>query len=326
VILRRSALEDQVERPDAARSAWLTAEVGEARQADWGQIEEAMLRFPRTTWSINPVTPINLFEPGSPVRADLAVAASGGVELTPGLSFNGRVTKSLFGNLADTSQESDSELPRVRSDVALYQRKGDPALTRLTADYVTKFDGGFYGRLSAGLLERMFGGVSGEVLWKPATQSWGLGGEINWVQQRDYNGLLGFRGYDVVTGHASFYWDTGWHGMSTQIDAGRYLAGDWGGTFALKRRFTSGWEIGGFFTLTDVPFSKFGEGSFDKGLFITVPLSWMLPIETRSQFSTTLRPLFRDGGQRLNVSNRLYGTIEDADQGGLREQWGSFWE
>jgi len=326
VSLRRSALEEQVERPDAARSTWVTAQLGEAKPANWSEIQAAGTRFPRASWSINPTTPVNLFDPGTPVQANLSVAAHGGVELLPGLSVNTTVTKSLFGNLGQGAPESDSELPRVRSDIAKYLRKGDPALSRASVDYVAKLDDGLYGRVSAGLLERMYGGVSGEVLWKPASQNWGFGVEVNWVQQRGYQQLFTFRDYDVVTGHGSFYWDTGWYGVSTEIDAGRYLAGDWGGTFALKRRFANGWEVGGFFTLTDVPFGKFGEGSFDKGLFLTVPLGWFLPIETRSSFSTVLRPLYRDGGQRLSVANRLYDTVEDTDRGGLRANWGSFWQ
>jgi hypothetical protein len=326
VLVQRSALEDQVERPDAARSAWLSAAVSDAAPGDWGTTTGTLEQFPRVNWAVNPALPVNLFDPDSPVRFDVSVVAEGGIEFLPGLSVNGAIQKRLAGTLDENDSGNDSELPHVRSDIALYQREGDPALSRLTGDYVTKLDGGLYGRLSAGLLERMFGGVSAELLWKPATQSWGIGGEINWVQQRDFDQLFSFRDYDIVTGHASAYWDTGWNGISAQVDGGRYLAGDWGGTLTLKRRFANGWEIGGFFTLTEVPFSEFGEGSFDKGIFLTIPFNWFLPYESRSEFATVLRPLTRDGGQRLVVSNRLYPIVEDMDRAGLRDNWGSFWQ
>jgi len=326
VTLQRSELEDQVERPDAARVAWLMAKLSDAAPVDWGETEQAMAQFPRVTWSIDPVTPINLFDPHAPLRFDVSVAASAGLEVRPGLSLNGTVMKSGFGNLDQGKIESDSKLQHVRSDVARYQREGDPSIVRVTADYVTKLDEGLYGRLSAGLLERMFGGVSGELLWKPATQDWGIGAELNWVQQRDYDQLLTFQNYNVVTGHASFYWDTGWHGINAQIDAGRYLAGDWGGTLTLSRRFANGWQFGAFATFTNVPFSEFGEGSFDKGIFLTIPIGWLLPYETRSTYSMIIKPLFRDGGQRLWVANRLYPVVQDMDAGGLRENWGNFWE
>ena len=56
------------------------------------------------------------------------------------------------------------------------------------------------------------------------------------MAQRDFDSPFGFGyyDYDVATGHASLYWDTGWYGIETQFSAGRYLAGDWGGTLAVS--------------------------------------------------------------------------------------------
>ena len=93
-----------------------------------------------------------------------------------------------------------------------------------------------------------------------------------------------------------------------------------------QRRFSNGWELGGFFTLTDIPFSEFGEGSFDKGLFLTIPFNWVVPFETRGTYDIALRPLTRDGGQRLEVANRLWPTVERVDQPHLRSGWEDFWE
>ena len=38
----------------------------------------------------------------------------------------------------------------------------------------------------------------------------------------------------------------------------------------------SGWEVGGYATLTDVPFKTFGEGSFDKAIYVSVPIDWIV--------------------------------------------------
>ena len=89
------------------------------------------------------------------------------------------------------------------------------------------------------------------------------------------------------------------------LRAGRYLAGDWGGTLEVSRRFDSGIEVGGFATLTDVSASQFGEGSFDKGIFIRFPLQLLGP-ETAAQATALIRPVVRDGGQRLAVDNPLW--------------------
>jgi len=143
--------------------------------------------FPRFSWAINPNVPVSLFDPDEPLRADLNIAAGVTAEVLPGLSFTGVAQKRIVGMLDDITRESDSQLPRVRSDFAEFLREGDPGITRLTADYVTKLAPSVYGRLSGGLLESMFGGVSGEVLWQPVAQPWGVGIEINYARQRDFD-------------------------------------------------------------------------------------------------------------------------------------------
>ena len=62
---------------------------------------------------------------------------------------------------------------------------------------------------------------------------------------------------------ASLYYDLP-RDWNVQFDAGKYLAGDYGATFSFSRTFNNGWEIGAYATLTNVAFSTFGEGSFDK--------------------------------------------------------------
>ena len=326
VIFKRSDLEDQVERPDAALKTWSTAEVVDARPVNISRIEANNDIFPRFSWGISPDVPVNMFDPDQPLRADLQIEAHAGVEFFPGFSINGGINQRIIGQLDDIDRPAASSLPHVRSDFARYLRDGNPGINRLTADYITKFTPEIYARASVGMLEWMYGGVSGEVLWKPVDQSWGLGLELSYVRQRDYDQLFTFLDYDVVTGHASVYWNTGFYGLTAQVDAGRYLAGDWGATFSLSRRFTNGWEVGGFFTLTDVPFDEFGEGSFDKGIYLTIPLNWFVPFETGSSYSTVLRPLTRDGGQKLNAPNHLWPVAQNSDRGALRAHWEEFWE
>jgi hypothetical protein len=144
------------------------------------------------------------------------------------------------------------------------------------------------------------------------------------VRQRDFDQLFGFRDYGVTTGHISAYWDMG-KGYHSQLDVGRYLAGDWGATFALDREFKNGWKVGGFVTLTNVSFSDFGEGSFDKGLRFTVPIDWLSGNPTQDKFTTVIRPVTRDGGAKLNVSGRLYEKVRPMHEQGLRDSWGRFW-
>ena len=181
--------------------------------------------------------------------------------------------------------------------------------------------------MTVGYLERMFGGVSAEVLYKPVNQRWSLGAEVNYVAQRDTDGGFGFGDYDysVATGHVSGYYDFG-NGFEAQLDVGRYLAGDVGGTFTLMRHFENGWKIGAFATITNVSAEDFGEGSFDKGIRMEIPLTYFTGQPTRTVRTVVLRPLGRDGGARLAVNDRLRETLRSYDEAGLDAQWGRFWK
>ena len=173
----------------------------------------------------------------------------------PGVEFAASLRKKVIGNLDQSTRVSNSVLPHVRSDFNRYDRQGDPALTRLTGAYYFKPGRDVYGRVTLGYLERMYGGLSSELLWKPNDSAFALGVEINHVRQRDFDQRFGFRDYEVTSGHVSAYWDIG-NGFHAQVDAGRYLARDWGATFSLDRAFRNGWKVGAFATLTDVPFEQ----------------------------------------------------------------------
>ena len=103
--------------------------------------------------------------------------------------------------------------------------------------------------------------------------------------------------YGIATGHVSAYYDFG-NGFLGQLDMGRYLAGDVGATLSLDREFGNGIKVGAFATLTSASAEEFGEGSFDKGIRMTIPLNWVLGQSNRTEISPVIRPLQRDGGAR----------------------------
>ena len=128
----------------------------------------------------------------------------------------------------------------------------------------------------------------------------------------------------MTTGHVSAYVNLP-NNFEAQLDLGRYLAGDWGGTLSIERTFDNGWRVGAFATLTDVPFDEFGEGSFDKGITLTVPVNWMTGAVTRDTNVTVLRPIHRDGGARLDVAGRLRETVIDYQREVLTETDDALW-
>lgn len=280
--------------------------------------------YPDLDWSLLPYFRSALFDPDSPIRADFGLAASATYHLAPGLSLDAVIRQKAFGTLDQSTRPSTSILPHVRSDAPLYDKLGGPQVTQLTADYLFRPAGDLYGRLSMGYLEPMFAGLSSEILWYPQGSRLALGADLNYVAQRDPYSRLGLTDYRIATGHASAYYDFG-NSYRGQVDVGRYLAGDWGSTVTLAREFDNGFKIGAFFTLTDVPFDDFGEGSFDKGISFSIPLTWISGDPSRRGFAQTIRPIQRDGGAQLSVAHRLYEEVRGANASELEHHWGKFW-
>ena len=281
-------------------------------------------RYAKFSWAVEPYTAISLFDPDRPVRIDFGLRARAAWEPRPGLILSGALTKRVIGNLNTVTRPSNSVIRHVRSDYGLYDNAGDPAIAHLTAEYFFKPRRNLYGRVTFGYLEKMYAGLSAEMLWKPVDSRLALGAELNLVRQRAFNQLLGLQSYSVVMGQASAYWDIG-NGYSAQLDVGRYLAGDYGATVTLDRVFDNGWKVGAYFTLTTVSFADFGEGSFDKGLRFTIPVAWMTGRPTTRKNTLIITPITRDGGARLEVRNRLYGLVEDYQGDRLKRRWGRFW-
>lgn len=183
--------------------------------------------FPKFDYTITPYTAFSLFDPDQPVRADFGPEVNVSYAPQPGLSFNGRFRYPLYSSIDTATRRSDSILPHVRSDAVLYAVESDFEINRLTADYTFRPRADVFGKVTAGYLENMFAGVAGEVLWYPVDSNLAFGVELAYAAQRDFDMLFGLQDYDVLTGHASAYYDFG-NGFIGQVDAGRYLAGDWG--------------------------------------------------------------------------------------------------
>lgn len=330
VTLSRTALEQEVSRPNAGELSWEMAGLqGATPQLEGDNVWQRDV-YPLTDWAIVPAPTLQLFGGNEGFKPQLNVEARGSVQFTNNLSVTGRIRQPILGEFSDPGPDyvrDGQTLPPVRSESARYYAGWAPKLMRLTGDYLFKLNPDTYARASLGYIERGFAGVSTEVLWKPVEQDWGVGAELNYVWQRNFEGLgFGYYDYDVVMGHASLYWDTNWYGIEAQVDAGRYLAGDWGGTLTLRRQFANGWMVGAFVTKTNVSAEEFGEGSFDKGILLTIPLRWSTPFETRQEINGDLRSLSSNGGAQLNVANRLYPTVKDFDKRRLERSWGDFWQ
>nr|WP_227754239.1 YjbH domain-containing protein [Stagnihabitans tardus] len=325
VVIYRSNLEKFEGELGAGPALLIRSHIQEAGTPPEGMATNPDL-YPRFTWSIVPTGETRTFDPADPFQINIGARANFRLEPAPGLIFAGSVVKTLSQGITN-DRKSNSVLPHVRTEASSYQVVKTPVVDSLTAAYYARLGPNLYGRVTAGYLERMFGGVSAEMLYRPEGKAWSLGIEANYVAQRDLDGMLGFDHFDysVATGHVSGYLDMG-RGYNLQLDVGRYLAGDVGATLTLSREFANGWRMGGFATLTNVSAADFGEGSFDKGIYVHIPTNWFLGRPSRSQRNLVIRPIQRDGGARLAVEGRLYETLRDYDAARITADWGRVWK
>lgn len=244
---------------------------------------------------------IHLFDPDNPFALQEFVRIGTNWEFAKGWHLKGAYQFGFYDNLDKNTRSSDSVLPHVRSDAALYLKESDGSgVANLLLEKRGSATPELHYRAFAGVLEQMYSGVGGEVLFQPYGSRIATGLSAAYAKQRDYDGGLGHLDYEVLTGHASLYWATPWYNYDVAMHLGRYLAKDVGGTLEVRRTFDNGWMVGLWGTLTDVPFNEFGEGSFDKGIFLQIPLGHALTGGVDSKFKMNIRSIQRDGGARLD--------------------------
>ena len=215
-------------------------------------------------------------------------------------------------------------LPNVRSDFMYYHRDigSRPYINYLTFDQYLKPMPNLYALINVGILELMHAGIRTEIIWKNNKKPYGFGLDLAKVQKRETDGTLRLKNERYSTYLASIYYDLP-NDWIVKIDTGKYLAGDLGSTISIKRTFNNGWQFGAYATLTDVPFSTFGEGSFEKGLTIRAPLNWFTGRKSRSLQHAVIRPITGDGGAKLELSEDkyLYGVVSEYDLKNISDNW-----
>ncbi|QUJ68193.1 YjbH domain-containing protein [Photobacterium sp. GJ3] len=248
---------------------------------------------------------------------------------------------SLYLNLLDNYDKFKYDVPpdgtdlkRVRTLVRQYIDGNPLRVNNLQLTWMDQLADDWYAQAYGGYLEMMFAGAGSEFLYRPMRSNWAFGMDMNYVIQRDPDTQLGLfhdevhfdpitgRDYRVqtgaLTGHATLYYQPQWTFLPNtlmKISAGRYLTEDVGMTFDFSKQFDSGVIAGAFVTLTDLSAEEFGEGSYNKGFYISIPYDIMTIKPSRNRATISWLPLTRDGGQMLNRKYQLY-QITDA-----REPW-----
>jgi hypothetical protein len=224
--------------------------------------------------------------------------------------LTGSVSYDVFNNMDIYKYEPPpAPMPRVRSDLRQYLTTSRFGISSLQANYFDSANDVFYGQVYGGYLESMYAGIGGEVLFRPKDSRYAIGLDINAVQQRAFNRLFGLQPYKVLTGHLTAYYQLPIYQILAKVSVGRYLAKDVGTTINLSRQFQSGITLGGFATFTNVSAHQFGEGSFNKGFYLTIPFDLFTIRSTTQRATFSWVPLTRDGGQMLLRRYSLYDIV-----------------
>ncbi|EGR1549715.1 hypothetical protein BBM25_09085 [Vibrio parahaemolyticus] len=225
-------------------------------------------------------------------------------------------------------------VPRVRTMFRAYQNEHAVTMSNLQLTWFQEYSNTMVQQFYAGYLESMFAGVGTEFLYRPQGSNWAIGADVNLISQRDPQSYFGVydekwqnvpeygRPFQVIdkgfTGFVSGYYYPQWdflQDLMIQVDVGQFLAGDVGTQINVSKQFKSGVIAGAFASFTDLSAEEFGEGSFTKGFYLSIPFDIMTvkPSNNRANFSW--QPLTRDGGQKLG---RKYNLIELTDE---RNPW-----
>ena len=86
----------------------------------------------------------------------------------------------------------------------------------------------------------------------------------------------------------------------------------------------SGWTAGFFFSRTNVSEEEFGEGSFDKGFYINIPMNIFSKKASKKVNGFALRTMTRDGGQKLELRNRLIDSFYGSTKDEINENWKNY--
>lgn len=236
---------------------------------------------------------------------------------TPDIAVNGVISAEIISNYDEFNylvENNPTNVPRVRTYVREYATQSDIWLNSLQLTYAKQLDTNLYASVYGGYLERMFGGIGTEWLYREVNSDWALGANINYARQRSYESHLGFRDYDVITGHVTGYLQMDWPKDSMiKVSAGRFLAKDNGVQVQFEKKFESGIIVGAYAAKTNLSAEEFGEGSFNKGFYISIPFDLFQARHTTGRGGIGWAPLTRDGGQMLGRAQHLIG-ITDAKQ------------
>ena len=298
-------------------------------------------------YGIDPVLKQSIGAPEDFYLYSIGLNAKSNVWLTDKIELAGSVYLNLVDNYDKFNYVENSPhvrnyaTPRVRTMFRAYVHDNPVRLNRLQVTWFEQPAKSVYTQAYAGYLESMFAGLGGEVLYRPLGTNWAIGADANLVSQRDPDSWFGVFSEDYffydesacndpipqcqayvlsqgTTGHVTGYYMPQWQFLDStlfKVSAGKFLGGDMGARIDFSKQFKSGVIVGAYATFTDLTAEEYGEGSYNKGFYVSIPMDIMTVKPSTSRAQIAWEPITRDGGQMLRKQYYLF------DKTDARSQW-----
>ena len=278
---------------------------------------------------INNLSPDIRTHIGSPQRfayVGIGIKLVTEMQINRNLVIKSTLGKSFTDNFDKKISDPNTQLSPVRTEVVDYLQQSSSGF------YIKNFDiekiwspyKNIFAKINIGYLESMYGGISTEVAYKPFKNNIIMGVEFNKVRKRSYDQKFSFLDYEVTTSHLNLAYYHPKTNILAKWSYGKYLAKDQGYTLDLSRRMPSGWRAGFYFSRTNVSAEEFGEGSFDKGFYINVPINIFQKKYSKDITGFSMKTMTRDGGQKLELQNRLIDSFYGSKLNEINENWNNY--
>ena len=284
------------------------------------------VNFPIIINTISPDIKTHIGSPEYFIYSGFGIKVSTEIQINRNIVIYSTIGKSVFDNFDKKVSRPNTRLSPVRTEIVDYlqQSSEDFYLTNLNIESIHPIHHNLYAKINFGYLEYMYGGLAAELLYKPFKSNFAFSLEYNQVKKRDYNQKFSFLDYEATMPRINVAYYHPQSNILTKWSYGKYLARDTGYTLDISRRMPSGWNAGFFFSQTNVSAEQFGEGSFDKGFYFNIPLSIFSKGYNKNVRGLRLRTMTRDGGQQLELQNRLIDSFYGSSLSEINENWNNY--
>lgn len=229
---------------------------------------------------------------------------------------------SILRQLTDIINPADNQVGRSNIEAFASERF---TLERSYGAWLKSINPHFHLGLTGGLLEEMYGGIGGEVLYRPFGKTFAVGAELWQVAQRDPTTTLALGRYEGTrtTGHLNFWYEAPNKNTTFYARLGRYLAEDTGATLGVKTTFKNGTSLDAFLTGSNQSDRDVFGGATDlySGVRFNMPLGNIPYMPDGSEARFQVGQMGRDTGQHLDKPISLYDVTEPMSYRHLSQNW-----